>query len=411
MEDVILTNFVDEDTHDETSAPVDAETATTEYIKYVRWREREKESRAIRMVDLLAPTRALSEFRLFGIVGTWMEEDIIGASVKNAFHQGCEKVFLVDNNSSDQTIVNALSSGATLAHSYRTDSYNEPLRIGLMNAVMEDVTEREGLAHTWWLWFDADEFPHGPDGKPLRQYLALLDARYRSVGARYFHHFPVDPPHYITPYHPIHFQPLCYEQRKGSCGHRKHPLIRLDRDRPPVRMHEGFHRYDSSEILFEPCRPIFVHHFPYRMREVTDRRMMTLCGTDGAATSRIQEQDRHEIARYGAPSHSSQRFALLDAVYSGKWDLVVKSMPGRCSNDVILHSWTDVFGDLEVDVWYSKQDLLEATRGWEASRAKRRMSNEDSSIVPQFQRKQRLLERWGRVLSGRQHFDGEIGHD
>jgi Glycosyl transferase family 2 len=341
---------------------------TKEYMKYVRWLDRERASRAIRMVELVSPTHSLPGFNFFGIVGAWMEEDIIKASIMNAFHQGCQKVFLVDNSSSDRTVQNALAVGATLAHSYKTNSYDEPLRIALMNAVMEEVTEREGGTHTWWLWFDADEFPHGPDGKPLSQYLASLDARYRVVGMRYFHHFPFEHPHYVPSYHPIQFQPLCYEQRKGACGHRKHPLIRLDRGRPPIRMYEGFHRCDSSEVLFEPSTPAFIHHFPFRRKDVTRRRMMTLCGVDGTGISRIEQQDHHEIAHYGNPSHSSQRFALFDAVYAGEWDIVAQKMPGRDSNDVILQSWADKFHDWEVDVWYSRSELMEEMQRWQAER-------------------------------------------
>jgi hypothetical protein len=160
--------FDTDPTSDTTNSRDGTDLTTAEYIRYVRWQERERDTRTIRMVDLVAPTHPLSGFRFFGIVGTWMEEDIISASVSNAFHQGCEKVFLVDNCSSDRTVQDAVSSGATLAHSYRTDSYDEPLRIALMNAVMQEVTEQEGAAHTWWLWFDADEFPHGPEGKPLK---------------------------------------------------------------------------------------------------------------------------------------------------------------------------------------------------------------------------------------------------
>ncbi|MGH3600260.1 MAG: glycosyltransferase family 2 protein [Pseudonocardiaceae bacterium] len=362
------------------SSEIDTESAVTdsveapdpsikEYTRFVRWQEREKQARAVRMVELAPPTRPLSGFRFFGIVGTWMEEDIISASISNAFHQGCEKVFLVDNYSSDQTVENAVAGGATLAHSYRTDSYDEPLRIALMNAVMEEVTEQEEAASTWWLWFDADEFPHGPEGKPLKQYLESLDARYRVVGARYFHHFPTDPPHYISPYHPIQFQPLCYEQSMGRCGHRKPPLIRLDRGRPAVKMREGFQQYDSSEVLFEPSSPAFIHHFPFRVPEVTRRRMMALCAADDTDVSRIQQQDRHEIAHYGAPSHSSQRLALFDAVYSGHWDLVVREMPGRHSNDVIRRDWTDAFDSWEVDVWYSEDELSKAAQRRRANRA------------------------------------------
>lgn len=351
---------------DETGEATDsgdgADLKPTEYIQNVRWPEMERASRAIQMVEPSAPTRTLTGFRFFGIVGTWMEEDIIGASVSNAFHQGCEKVFLVDNYSSDQTVENAVSSGATLAHSYRTESYDERLRIELMNTIMQEVTERDGAAYSWWLWFDADEFPHGPEGDPLKPYLASLDARYRVVGARYFQHFPSNPPHYLPPYHPIHFQPLCYEHHMGDCSHRKHPLIRIDRDRPPVIMHEGFHGCHSSEILLEPSSSAFVHHFPFRAHEVTLRRMIALCGADGTNTSRIQRQDSYEIACYGEPSHSSQRFALFEAVYSGKLNLVAQEMnAGRHSHEVNLRSWADTFDGGEVDVWYSKEELVEAT--------------------------------------------------
>lgn len=325
-EDVVLQELFDTDGTDAVPDPVDVRNLTTnEYTRFVRWREQGRPARAVRIVDLVPPMRPLVGFRFFGIVGTWMEEDIVSASISNAFHQGCEKVFLVDNCSSDHTVDNAVSSGATLALSYRTDSYDGPLRTALMNAVMEEVTEQEGAAHTWWLWFDADEFPHGPEGKPLKQYLASLDARYRVVGTRYFHHFPSDSSHYIPPYHPIQFQPLCHEQRTGCRGHRKHPLIRLDRGRPPVKMHESFHRYDSSEILFEPSSPAFIHHFPFRAREVTRRRMTNLCATGGTDNSR----------------HSS---------------------------GVILQNWTDAFNKWEIDVWYSKEELSEATQRWQASR-------------------------------------------
>jgi len=127
-------------------------------------------------------------------------------------------------------------------------------------------------------------------------------------------------------------------------------------------MHEGFHRCDSSEVLFEPALPAFIHHFPFRALETTRRRMTTLCEADGTNTSRIRQQDSHEIACYGAPSHSSQRFTLFEAVYSGNWDLVAQKMPGRHTHDVNLQAWTDAFDGWEVDVWYSKAELLEARR-------------------------------------------------
>lgn len=297
--------------------------------------------------------------RLFGIVGAWMEEDVIGASVANALHQGCEQVFLVDNDSLDRTVAVAIASGATLGRSYRTGAYDERARIAAMNEVMHAVTEREGAERTWWLWFDADEFPHGPRGVPLTRYLASLEDSYRVVGARYVHHFPMRPPYCVAGFHPIEFQPLCYEQRSNQtrCSHRKHPLVRLDRGTPAVTMGEGFHGYDLLDTLREAPDSAFIHHFPFRAPDVTLRRLTALCDAGTARASRIAEQDRHELDAFGAPSHGSQRFALYDAVYGGRWEEVVRAMPGRHSYEIVLAAWSQ---DWDVDVWYSGEELARA---------------------------------------------------
>jgi hypothetical protein len=288
-----------------------------------------------------------------------MEEDVIGASVANAFHQGCEQVFLVDNDSPDQTVAAAVASGATLAHCYRSDSYDERTRIALMNETMNAVTDRERADRTWWLWFDADEFPHGPRGQPLARCLTSLDDPCRVVGARYFHHFPTRAPHCLAGYHPLELQPLCYEQRSNQtrCTHRKHPLVRLDRDAPAVTMGEGFHGYDLLDTLTEARWSAFIHHFPFRAPEVTLRRMMALCDASDAGASRIESQDRHELTAFGARSHASQRFALCDAVYAGRWEEVVRALPGRHSHEIVLTDWAQ---EWDVDVWSSERELAHA---------------------------------------------------
>src|SRR5580704_571314 len=63
--------------------------------------------------------------RLFAIVGTWCEEDVIEATVHNAFAQGCERVFIVDNASPDDTLKRAVAAGAEIARVYPTDYYDE----------------------------------------------------------------------------------------------------------------------------------------------------------------------------------------------------------------------------------------------------------------------------------------------
>ena len=65
----------------------------------------------------------IGEFRFFAVIKTWMDEDIIEATVRNAVAQGAEAVFLVDNGSTDATVTRAQAAGAVVADSYETDVF------------------------------------------------------------------------------------------------------------------------------------------------------------------------------------------------------------------------------------------------------------------------------------------------
>ncbi|HEY7946225.1 MAG TPA: glycosyltransferase family 2 protein, partial [Acidimicrobiales bacterium] len=153
------------------------------------------------------PGDRLPGFRFFAVLGTWMEQDVVEATVRNAFAQGVEEVYLVDNASTDATVEQAVAAGAVLEESYDTAVYDERVRILLMNAVVARRSLASGADHVWWLWLDADEFPEGPDGTTIAQYLATLDRRFRVVGSTYYNHFPSDEPYYIPGFHPLDFQP------------------------------------------------------------------------------------------------------------------------------------------------------------------------------------------------------------
>src|ERR1700722_9488174 len=99
-----------------------------------------------------SPPRPPPDFRLFAVLGTWMEEDIVEATVRNAFAQGVEAVYLVDNASTDATVERALAAGATLAESFATEDYDERIRILLMNSVVARVSLQSKASHVWWLW-------------------------------------------------------------------------------------------------------------------------------------------------------------------------------------------------------------------------------------------------------------------
>ena len=101
----------------------------------------------------------LPTVRLFAVLGTWMEEDVVGSTVRNALTQGCERVYLVETRARDSTVEAAIDAGATLAKLYATAHYDEVERIKHLNDVVATVSSAEPDEHIWWLDLDADEFP------------------------------------------------------------------------------------------------------------------------------------------------------------------------------------------------------------------------------------------------------------
>ena len=112
-----------------------------------------------------ASPRVLPEFRLFAIVGTWMEADVIEATVRNAFTQGLRSSLPRRQRQSRrhrrQRRSRRRGAGPSVLDPTRHD---EGARIRIMNEVVNEVSSTDGSRHIWWLWLDADEFPHGPRG-------------------------------------------------------------------------------------------------------------------------------------------------------------------------------------------------------------------------------------------------------
>jgi hypothetical protein len=301
----------------------------------------------------------VDDFRLFAVVGTWTEADVIGATIKNALTQGCERVYLVDNQSSDDTVAVAVTAGAVLAESYATPLFDEQVKAVLLNATVARVSFAEDAAHIWWLYADADEFPHGPDGMTIREYLGGLDRRFRVVGSRVFNHFPHRSPQYVPGYHPLDFQPLCEEFRSPMCPslHWKHPLQRFDRHGPFLTSSPGFHAVDRPpRPLYEPSRGIFTNHFQYRDEQTTRRRLELLCGDRPGGVGRSL------LALAGQRDPQSvRRFRMLDAVYGGRW-AEVDSLQPEGPLGVQPRPWPELVGtdDARVARWYSDVDRARA---------------------------------------------------
>jgi hypothetical protein len=265
----------------------------------------------------------LDRFRLFAVLCTWMEEDIVAATVANALAQGCERVYLLDNASPDGTVAAALGAGAELARTFTTERFEEQVRFDLMHEVVDEVSDAEGDDHVWWLWVDADELPRGARDRTIHQQLAGLDRRFRVVGGRVFNHYP-DPARPPTrgAADPLAEQPLCEEARWPFCDleHHKHPLLRWDRTGPPIRAGLGFHQAScATRPLLEPTEAVLVHHVPFRAEADARRRLDALLGAGGGRARRDDD----------ATDHMRARHASLDAVYAGDWPHVANHMTGR----------------------------------------------------------------------------------
>jgi hypothetical protein len=323
----------------------------------------------------------LEEIRLFGVLGTWMEADIVAASVRNALTQGCERVYLLDNGSSDGTVEAALAAGATLAESFSTDLYDDRLRYALMNALVAKKSLEDGAPHIWWLWLDADELSHGPGGTTVKEYLGGLDRRFRLVGTRVFNHFPSGRPANLPGFHPLDCQPLCAEfwqptNPRCTLRHWKHPLQRFDRDRSFLMSQPGFHRADAQwEVLFEPTVGIFTHHFQYREEAVT-RQRLDLMNASGAVVTR----PRHSLYRHprsgspnrpvlrGAAMGAAARHRSLDAVYESRWDQVENLSKSKRPLGVTPRPWEELVtpADASVARWYSAEEFERARTAYAA---------------------------------------------
>jgi len=300
----------------------------------------------------------LTPFRFFAVLGTWMEEDVVEATVRNAFVQGVEAVYVVDNASTDATVERAVAAGATLVETFHTRHYEERIRILLMNSVVARMSLASGAEHVWWLWLDADEFPEGPDGTTIAEYLRTLDRRFRVVGSTYYNHYPTEKPEYISGFHPSDFQPMCERYTSKHVHHCKqphwkHPLQRFDQDGPFILAGGGFHTgtLRTREPLCEPQGGIITHHACYRDEGAARARLELLCGSSARNASNDAIGNR-TIQR---------RFDSLDAVYAQDWSRVNNLRGDEQMSGVHPVAWPD---PQNIRRWYSMEDLSSAKQRW-----------------------------------------------
>jgi hypothetical protein len=280
----------------------------------------------------------LERFHLFAFLNTWMEGDVIATTVRNLFTQGCDRVYVLDDGSPDDTEAAAAGAGATVLPTKPTYVQDEVRLRHEANHAMLRISERMWVdgdrAPVWWLCVDADEFHHGPDGLTVREHLTRLDRRVRTVGCVAFDHWPSTAPAFVAGRHPVETQPLCTPRWLVTCPelHWKHELVRHDVDRPVVFAGNGFHRSASVESpVPEAARPIVVHHVPFREESATRRRLGALNRRRADGTTRLDFN--HEMRH---------RATLLDAVYGGRWDEVPSPNPRANGAAVRPRPWAEV---------------------------------------------------------------------
>jgi hypothetical protein len=292
----------------------------------------------------------LADFAFFAVVKTWMDEDVIEATVRNAFTQGVDSVFVVDNASTDSTLDRARAAGACIAEVFDYDRFDGNLIQTLVNGVVVRESLRSRASYVWWMYLDSDEFPTGPRGATVREYLASLDRGFRIAGATFLNHLPHEKPEYVPGFHPIDFQPYCYKfvgRWALECGHWKHPLQRFDRDRTFIVCKPGAHHaaFGDNGERWEPAEGIVVHHFQYRDEGRTRRKLELVCD---AHRSRFVQ--RSQIKSFQV------RMRSLDAVYSQRWSGIDTNSTLVLDQDTVA-AWpyTD-----SVRRWYSPEELASA---------------------------------------------------
>jgi hypothetical protein len=306
-----------------------------------------------RHVENPAHPDVLGEFAFFAVMKAWMDADVIEASVRNAFTHGVDALFLVDNGSTDETVARAEAAGARVAEQVSSDLFDMRMLQMLMNAVVARESLRDGSEHVWWLYLDADEFPEGPGGTTLREYLAGLDRRFRIAGTTCVNHLPTTSPAYISGcgFHPIDFQPVCYRRVVNhgcELPHWKHHLQRFDRKAAFIQCRDGAHFAvcEDESLTVEPAVGTFTHHFQYRDETRTRAMLERLTGPDATRTQLTGAEDYFDVRRRS-----------LDAVYTQHWEDVQVDDAGTTAADYGPAPWPELDA---VRRWYEPSEVAAA---------------------------------------------------
>lgn len=225
---------------------------------------------------------------LNAVVSVWNEEDIIESTVRHAFAQGCDNVYLIDNASTDDTVKIAEKAGATLACKYKTQYFDEIKKILHINSVVRIVNKESNQDFVWWMFLDADEFHDTNTELTASQYLKNLDKSYSAVTGYHYNHLPTHYPYNISGYHPSDFMPLCIKTTTQKVS-----LLRYDTSQGHIAINGGAHSFSSPYDIKIKENSIFLHHYPHRNPQNTYKRLKLLCENNPDGTARVDWMDMY----------------------------------------------------------------------------------------------------------------------
>lgn len=241
---------------------------------------------------------------IYAIICTWNEEDIITSTVRHAFAQGCDAVYIVDNGSTDATLERALSAGAVHYSTFLTRYFNEDTKIMTLNSTVSALNAKYGHEKVWWLYIDADEFPSVPGHATLRSFINRLHPEVRAVKSHMINHMPTHNPYFWEGYHPIDFQP--WGKLDGTV---KYQLLRYDHGQEHIVSLGGAHNYhlNGGKRLPLSTTVMNLHHFNLRTPEVAYRRLSELARVRSDGTSRLDWMDKYEREAKGVAESMYRR--------------------------------------------------------------------------------------------------------
>lgn len=278
---------------------------------------------------------------VYGLCGAWNEDDVIYATVANLYLQGVDEVIVLDDDSDDETAAEAKAAGATVVHDASDGIFEERRRAARINELIDEWTDKAGRP-VWWVVVDADEFPRGPAGTTIAEYLRSLPSSVTTVGSRVLEHYPGSGSAPRRRHHPLDELPRARWHNHPACpaGHWKHQVM-LARRPGELRFMPGRHTVaapDWRRPVVESVASLLMHHFPLRDKKRTEEKFRAAASVTGRYTTSTDEFIKRRLAI---------RLQMLDLVYADRYDLVPNMFPGEPRIGTAVHDWRDLVPERE----------------------------------------------------------------